>query len=278
MQYTGKIYICGTPIGNMSDASPRLKEVLSSVDIIFAEDTRVTSKLLSVLDINSKLKRMDQNTMEQQLNYVFELVSSGNNIAYCSDAGMPGVSDPGLQLINFAHEKDIAIEVIPGPSAAITAYVAAGFNKSNFYFMGFLPKKSSLRKKELESASNLNAALIIYESPNRLISCLTDISQVYPDSNVAVCRELTKLHEEINVGHAIDLIDNYQSRDSIKGEIVIVIDSCGKDYGHTNTNDAIALAQYLKDCGCKSSEISQALNIAYKIPKNQAYDLSLQVK
>lgn len=273
----GKITICSTPIGNTGDITQRVKQALELSDLIYAEDTRVSAKLLSVYNIKTPLYRLDQNTIKKDALKVINQAKEGLKIAYCSDAGMPGVSDPGIYLIKLAHKHNIDVDVLPGPTAAITAYVASGFENANFYFAGFLPKKYGDKSSSLKNLKVINGVIIIYESPKRLLATLEAISQVFSTEEVSVCRELTKIHEEIKIGTAVELLKDFQARDSVKGEIVICINNHA-DQQNFEDHDLIDLAEFLAKKSLKTPEISTALIKAFKIGKNQAYDIALKVK
>ena len=193
----GKLIICPTPIGNLGDMTDRTIKALSAADVVCAEDTRVTGKLLAALGIEKRLERLDEALIGDRAAHIARRVVDGEVIAYCSDAGMPGVSDPGLRLVRAAREAGAPVEVLPGATAAATAYVASGCVCPRFYFGGFFPRKAAERETVLESLRALDAALIFYESPNRIASALQAAAEAYPLREAAVCRELTKLHEEI---------------------------------------------------------------------------------
>lgn len=278
MENKSKIIICGTPIGNLSDSSNRLVDTLKNVDVIYAEDTRVTSKLLNYFKIKTPIKRLDENLMEKNVNKIIDEVCLGKLIAYCSDAGMPGVSDPGLKLVSCARKANVQVEVLPGPTAAITAYVASGFTNQNFYFGAFLPRKATELKQTLNDLSKLKAVLIFYESPNRLNSSLKLIAEVLPAAQIAVCRELTKVHEEVVTGCSVDVYKQFESRKSIKGEIVICIDSAGIDEEPIDSSKVIALANKLHLQGLKSTTIAEILRDAFNISKNEAKKAAIDAK
>ena len=222
----GKLVICPTPLGNLGDMTVRALEALRAADVVCAEDTRVTGKLLAALGIEGKrLERLDENLVGERADEITARVLAGETIVYCSDAGMPGVSDPGLRLVRAAHEAGAPVEVLPGPTAVATAYVASGTTSTNFYFGGFFPRKDAARKQLLDSLKDLDAALVFYESPNRLVSALASIGESLPYREIAVCRELTKLHEEIVRGSIGEVKEQFESRESVKGEIVLVIDA-----------------------------------------------------
>ncbi|MBQ9001429.1 MAG: 16S rRNA (cytidine(1402)-2'-O)-methyltransferase, partial [Eggerthellaceae bacterium] len=223
----GKLVIVPTPIGNLADMPPRALDALREADAICAEDTRVTGKLLAALGVEGKrLERLDENVIADRTAEILARIAQGETIAYCTDAGMPGVSDPGLRLVAAARaaEPPMSVEVLPGPTAAATAYVASGTVSPTFYFGGFFPRKDTARSNLLERLRSLDAALIFYESPNRLVSALAAIAEAYPQREIAVARELTKVHEELVRGATAEVLAQFRDRPSIKGEIVLVID------------------------------------------------------
>ena len=285
----GKLIICPTPIGNLGDMPPRALDALLGADSICAEDTRVTGKLLAALGVSGKrLERLDENMMSRRVQEVIERIRGGEVIAYCTDAGMPGVSDPGLRLVRSAREADppIEVEVLPGPTAAATAYVASGCTAPAFYFGGFFPRKEGERREMLERLRDLDAALIFYESPNRLEDALASIEEALPARIVSVCRELTKIHEEVVRG-PVSIVRNIfaeraQGSGGIKGEIVIVIDGPNEDERVAETADALAngatRASDLLAAGLRPKEAARQLAAELGIPRNKAYDLVLQAR
>ena len=279
----GKLVICPTPLGNLGDVTLRTLEALRMADVICAEDTRVTGKLLAALGIEGKrLERLDENLMGRRAESIIERVQSGETIAYCSDAGMPGVSDPGIRLVRVAHEVGAPVEVLPGPTAVATAYVASGIASDHFYFGGFFPRKRGERAQLLESLASLDAALVFYESPNRIVSALESIALQFPHREVAVCRELTKLHEEIARGIAVELANEFSQRDVVKGEIVIVIGPATEEEllatkqaaGSSATDRAIAmLAQ-----GETPKSVAKAIAAEFGLSRNEAYQIVLELQ
>ena len=260
---------------------PRALEALRAADVVCAEDTRVTGKLLAALGVEGKrLERLDENVIGQRAAGIVERVRAGETIAYCTDAGMPGVSDPGLRLVRAAREAGVPVEVLPGPTAAATAYVASGSAASAFYFGGFLPRKDAARRSLLESLRSLDAALIFYESPNRLVGALKSVEAVFPTRTVAVCRELTKLHEEVLCGHAGDVRGILESRDAVKGEVVIVIDPAGEAEVQAGASEvrerAAERAAELAAQGVRPRQIARQLADELGIPRNEAYDIALR--
>jgi 16S rRNA (cytidine1402-2'-O)-methyltransferase len=222
----GLLSICATPIGNLGDITLRVIEALGSADIIYAEDTRVSRKLLTHLDIHTRLERCDENTVQQRLPRIIDELRLGRRVAYVSDAGTPGVSDPGMQLVAATRAAGLAVEVLPGASALLTAWVAAGFTAPGLYFGGFLPRKEGQIKATLEQLAALDAVSVFYESPHRTARSLAIIAQVFPEREVVLARELTKLHEEVLRGPAPDIaaqIDQRSQAQPMRGEVALVI-------------------------------------------------------
>ena len=237
--------------------------------------------MLAALGIKGKrLERLDENTVGKRAEQVIERVLAGERIAYCSDAGMPGVSDPGQRLVQAARKAGAPVEVLPGPTAAVTAYVASGCNNNTFYFGGFFPRKDTARKQLLESLSSLDAALIFYESPNRILATLKAVADAFPTRTCTVCRELTKLHEEVAIGTASELHELFAARSKVKGEIVLVIEGPTEAEQSAHAEDALTRAETeasrLASEGRSPKEITKHLVAAYRIPRNQAYALALK--
>ncbi|MBR3159742.1 MAG: 16S rRNA (cytidine(1402)-2'-O)-methyltransferase [Atopobiaceae bacterium] len=214
----------GTPIGNLEDASPRVLATLRQADVLLCEDTRVTSKLLARFGIRVSLMRCDQNVIAARVDGVLDRVEAGERVAFVSDAGMPGVSDPGQQLVDAALERGLPVEVIPGPSAVTCALVASGLPMDHFFFEGFLPRKAGARARRLGELSQVPGALVVYESPHRVVATLASIAEVLPARRVALVRELTKLHEEVVRELAPELVRRVAEGPEVRGECVIVIE------------------------------------------------------
>lgn len=184
----GKLSIVATPIGNLGDITQRALEVLERADCVCAEDTRVTGKLLAAYGIENRLERCDENIIAHRSASLVERMQAGECIAFCSDAGMPGVSDPGLVLVDACREAGIPVEVLPGASAVPAAIAAAGFNGTAFYFGGFLPRKEKACEELLGSLKALDATLVFYESPHRVAASVRTIARVLAGRRVALCR------------------------------------------------------------------------------------------
>lgn len=222
------LYIVATPIGNLGDFSPRAAEVLASVDYIACEDTRTSGKLLSAYEINKPKFSFHQHNEHHKTEHLLNLLRAGNSVALISDAGMPGISDPGFLAVRAAKKEGFTVTVIPGPDAATTALAASGLPSDKFVFEGFLPHKKG-RQKRLAELAEEERTLIIYESPQRLVKLLTELTEHFGGQRLAaVARELTKAFEEVVRGTAEELLQEFSGRASVKGEVVVIV--AGKNY------------------------------------------------
>lgn len=280
---SGKLIVVPTPLGNLGDMTVRALEALRAADTVCAEDTRVTGKLLSAFDISKRLERLDEVLVGQRAGAIAQRVIDGEVIAYCSDAGMPGVSDPGMRLVRACRAAGAPVEVLPGPTAVATAYVASGCENARFYFGGFFPRKDGERRSALDAVRALDAALVYYESPNRLVPALAVIAEVFPLREVAVCRELTKLHEEVFRGPAADVRDEFARRaeeGSIKGEIVLVIDGPSEAEAVATAaaaaSDASSRAAELVAEGMRTKEVAKKIASEFGIARNEAYEIAME--
>ncbi len=277
----GRLVICPTPIGNLGDMTLRTLEELRAADVVCAEDTRVTGKLLAHFGIEKRLERLDEATITHQAAHVAERVASGETIAFCSDAGMPGVSDPGARLIEAAQQAGCDVMVLPGASAASTAYVASGFNNPRYYFGGFFPRKAGERHAVLEGLKSLDAVLVFYESPRRIADALSVVAEVLPHREVAVCRELTKLHEEVFRASAPDAAAEFARRDTeegVRGEIALVIGPPTADEEQASAEESAAsaaerAAELLSAGELSRKDIVRTLRDEFGISRNEAYEL-----
>jgi 16S rRNA (cytidine1402-2'-O)-methyltransferase len=216
------LFVVATPIGNLEDITFRAVRVLAEADLIAAEDTRKTRVLLSRYSLNTPMTSYHKFNIKAKTPQLIDLLRQGQNIALVTDAGMPGISDPGYELIKGAVDQNIRVEPIPGPSAAITALAVSGLPTDRFVFEGFLPKKPGKKTKKLEQLKKEPGTIIIYESPYRLVKTLEDIKQVMGERQVAVCRELTKKFEEIVRGKTSEVLEKFRNKKP-RGEIVLII-------------------------------------------------------
>lgn len=221
----GKIYLVATPIGNLSDISMRAIETLKNVDIIACEDTRNTIRLLNHFEIKGHLTSYHEYNKIDKAYELCEKVKEGNNIAFVSDAGMPAISDPGYELVDIAYKEGLEVTVVPGASAVVSALAISGISSRRFAFEGFLPADKNEKKEILTELSQESRTIILYEAPHRLLKTLKELFEYMGDRNIAIVREITKLHEEVLSGKLADIIADYESEKiAIRGEYVLVIE------------------------------------------------------
>lgn len=222
---SGILYLVATPIGNLDDITLRAIRILQEVDMIVAEDTRQTLKLLNRLDIQKHLTSYHRHSTEEKGKEIIHGLKSGKNIAFVSDAGTPVISDPGEEIVKLALEENIKIIPIPGPCALVAALIASGIDATEFIFIGFLPLNKKTRIEKLEEIESANKTIILYEAPHKLKATLEDLSEVTKNRKIVLARELTKIHEEFITGTAKELLEKMQY---IKGEFVIIIEKSAK--------------------------------------------------
>jgi 16S rRNA (cytidine1402-2'-O)-methyltransferase len=226
----GALYIVGTPIGHLQDLSPRAKEILEQVDVIAAEDTRHTRKLLTRFDIAKPLVSYHEHNRKTRGPQLIERILGGESVALVSDAGMPGIADPGEELVREALERDIPVIPVPGPNAAITALVASGIRPVPFVFLGFLPRTPKDRERELSRWKETEATLVCYEAPHRVVATLEAVRRVLGDRRIALARELTKAHEEWLRGTAGECLAHLTEHPP-RGEYTLVIEGADASTG-----------------------------------------------
>ena len=219
---SGMLYVVATPIGNLNDISLRALEVLKSADVIAAEDTRHSGNLLRHFEIRKPLVSYHEHNEAMRSEELAERMAGGENVALITDAGMPGLSDPGARLIRKCIERDLPFTIIPGASSILTALAGSGFSLEKFCFRGFLPVKSGQRERELRAAAEREETTVFFESPYRIVKTLTASAEIMPDRQLCVARELTKKFEEFRRGTAAELLAHYTAHPA-KGEITLVI-------------------------------------------------------
>jgi len=220
--------IVPTPIGNLDDITYRAVKILQSCDLILAEDTRTSGRLLKHLEVETSMRPFHAHNEHKVVNSYIDMIAAGQHIALISDAGTPGISDPGFLLIRAAVEAGLEVSCLPGANAFIPALVASGLPCDKFYFEGFLPHKKG-RMTRHKHLATLPCTFILYESPHRLVKCLKELNEhCGPDRKVCVAREISKLHEEVTTDTAAQLLADYSSRPSVKGEIVVVVEGSTK--------------------------------------------------
>ncbi len=263
------IYFCPTPIGNLGDITLRTIEILKSVDMIFAEDKRVTVKLLNHYDIKAELRTYHKFNESEMSEKIIENIDD-KDIALVTDAGMPGISDPGAILVKKLIEEDIDFRVLPGPNAALTALVLSGLDTEHFLFYGFTSSKSSARKKEFENLRNLKFTLIFYEAPHRIKDFLKDIYEVFGDRKISISREITKVFEETIRSTTLEILEKDITD---KGEFVICLEGKTEE----ETYDIRELLEEELKKGIKKSQAVKEVAKKYNIPKNDVYKESLDL-
>lgn len=276
MNDSGKLYVVGTPIGNLSDFSPRGIETLEKVDYIAAEDTRVTLRLLTHFGIKKPMLSYYKPHEAEKSAKILALLAEGNTVALVSDAGMPCISDPGVYLVQKCYEQGVAVEVIPSCNAAIAAVAISGIDTLRFAFEGFLPVPKKERSERLDEIKSLPHTLIFYEAPHKLTKTLEDMKNAFGgDRYCALCRELTKLHEEVIRGTLDELCAYYETTEP-RGEYVIVVAGAEKKADEKLTlEQAAELARQLILGGEKMSEACKKAAKETGYPKQEIYKLVL---
>lgn len=266
----GKLYVVATPIGNLEDITLRAINVLKNVDLIAAEDTRHTLKLLNHLEISKPLISYHRHNEELRVDVLIEKLKEGQDIALVSDAGTPGICDPGEEIVKRCIEEGIEIISIPGACAIINALVCSGLDTKEFIFIGFLPLNKKLRKNKLEEIKQSTKTIIIYEAPHKLKTTLLDLKSFIGNRKIVLARELTKIHEEFIRGEIDDIISRV---DELKGEMVILIEKAevnDNDFDYNN----ITLEEHYKiyeEQGLDKKEIIKKIAKDRKVNKNEIY-------
>ncbi len=269
----GKLYICGTPIGNLDDITFRVLETLREVDMIAAEDTRRTSKLLNYFEIDNSLTSYHEHNEKVKAQKLLSRLEEGDTIALVSDAGMPGISDPGQEIIKRAIEKGIEVIPVPGPTAVSSALVVSGLPMNSFVFEGFVPRKGDKRQEFINRLQKETRTTILYESPYRLRSTLKNLKTILTTRKIAVVREISKVHEEKLYGRVSEVLSKLEGKD-IKGEIVIVIEGREdvkiEDMGWEELSILEHLELMIENGYTKKEAIKKVARIR-ELPKKQVY-------
>ncbi len=263
----GKLYIVGTPIGNLDDITIRAVEILKKVDVILAEDTRQTLKLLNHFEISKHMISYHRHNEDDKIEKIVEILNSGKNLALVSDAGMPIISDPGQNLVKYLVKNNYDIEVVPGVTALITAIVKSGLDSTRFTFEGFLSVNKKQRKERLKSLVNETRTMIFYEAPHKILSTLKDMYEYFGNRDICIARELTKIHEEYRYTNFKDAIINIEEN-GIKGEIVLVISGASEDKINEEKNKEIEqinslelVKEYMKNGDTKKDAIKKVAKL-----------------
>ena len=268
----GTLFVVGTPIGNLEDLTPRAARILGQVDLVAAEDTRVTRRLLNHLGVKTTLVSYNENNRRERLPTLLEALASGD-VALVTDAGMPGISDPGTELVAKAADEGAAVEAVPGPSAITTAIAVSGLPGNDFLFLGFLPRKRRERLSRLRDQVDSPHTLVMFEAPHRVLAALADISEALGDRRISVCRELTKLHEEVFRGTVSEAITHFPSP---RGEFVLVVQG-NPAPSHVSDPDASQLAAArdrlaeLRTQGITPKDAVSQVSAGFGLPRNTVY-------
>lgn len=273
------LYIVGTPIGNLKDMTYRAVETLGSVDFIAAEDTRVTQKLLLHFNIRKPLVSYHEHNRKYAGDVIIERITAGETCAVVTDAGMPCISDPGEDLVRLCAERGIPTEVIPGPTALVSALALSGLDTSVFKFYGFPSTAKNSRKEMFEEAAAEHATLIFYEAPHKLMATLSDFLYYFGDRRITLCRELTKLHEEIIRTTLSEAVGLYDEKNKPRGEYVLIVEGSKPAPPQDITlEDAAKQARKLTDSGIKLAEACKTIARDTGFSKSEIYNAVLNGK
>ena len=269
----GRLYVVGTPIGNLDDFSPRAVAVLRQVSLILCEDTRHTRKLLTHFAIETATESFHEHNEDAKGERLLERVERGESLALVSDAGMPLVSDPGYAIVRLARERGVIVEPVPGPFAGILALVASGIAPLPFMFFGFAPHRHAERLDFYRDVADRRVTSIVYESPERIVDSLRDALETLGDVECTVGREMTKLHEEFIHGKVSEVIETMAGRDSIRGEITIVFAAATQQRSATSPEVIAAEFERLRASGMRRNDAIKAVAETFGLRKNEVYKL-----
>ena len=267
----GTLYIVATPIGNLEDITLRALRILKEVDLISAEDTRQTLKLLNHFEINKPLISYHRHNEETKSDILIEKLQNGENIALVSDAGTPGICDPGEEVIKKAIEKGVNVIPIPGACAMINALIASGISTKEFSFLGFLPLNKKLRKEKLNEIKNINKTIILYEAPHKILNTISDLENILENRQVVFAREITKIHEEFIRGTIKEVKEKIEN---LKGEFVIIIEGNKNLENIENKLNLLTINEhynYYESNGYSKKEIIKLIAKDRNVSKNEIY-------
>ncbi len=269
---SGTLYVVGTPIGNLGDISPRALDTLESCDFIAAEDTRVALKLLNHFGIKKQLVSYHEHNRFERGESILSRLIAGENCAVVTDAGMPAISDPGEDLVKLCHEHSVKVESVPGPCAFSTALAISGMPAGRFTFEGFLSMNKPSRKKHLLSLVDEQRTMIFYEAPHKLPATLKDMAEAFGNRNIAIVRELTKIHEEVIRTTLFDAAEQYADG-HLKGEMVIIIEGAKPEESEVTLEEAAELARSIAEGGASKSDAAKQAAKQTGFKKGDIYKL-----
>lgn len=272
------LYICPTPIGNLEDITLRTLRILQEVDLVLAEDTRHTGQLLHHFQINRPLESLHEHNEKAKTQRILDLLKQGKLVALVSDAGMPGISDPGAFLIRETIDAGLPLEVLPGANAALVGFLQSGFTSPHFLFYGFLPRRRKDRIRVLGDLKDLSYPIIFYEAPHRLKEMLGDLLTVLGDRTISISRELTKRFEETRRGHISELIAHFAANEP-RGEFVVTINGGEpKQAEEQNEDDILHLLEHMMSSGLSRRTAIEQVSEKHRLPKNQVYEIALRLR
>lgn len=273
---TGTLYITATPIGNLEDITFRAVRILKSVDLIAAEDTRRSARLLKHYGITTPMTSYHDYTEPKKRAGLLRRIAAGKEIALISDAGTPGISDPGYRLIAEALPQGIEVIAVPGPSVLTAALSVAGLPTDAFYFRGYLPNRAAGRRKILKVLADRRETIVLYESPHRIVATLADMRDLLGDRRIAVCREMTKLHEEIFRGSMEKALTHFTALEKVRGEFTLVVEGAATEILRPAVQDlAEEIAETMKREGVTRKEAVRRVAEKFRVPKKEVYRASM---
>ena len=273
----GTLYIVATPIGNLNDLSPRASETLATADFIAAEDTRVTAKLLNRFSIKTPLISYYEHNKKQKGEYILSRLLSGENCALVTDAGTPAISDPGVDLVDLCLSNGIAVRAVAGPSAIIAALSISGMNCGRFCFEGFLSTSKKSREAHLKETALEKRTMVFYEAPHKLVRTLKDMLQYYGDRKIALCRELTKIHEETERTTLSLALEKYSATPP-RGEFVLIVEGCPETPAQQEDSDLLDDVKALVEKGESLSSAVKEVSSLRNISKNELYRMAVRAE
>ena len=273
----GTLYIVATPIGNLNDLSPRASETLATADFIAAEDTRVTAKLLNRFSIKTPLISDYEHNKKQKGEYILSRLLSGENCALVTDAGTPAISDPGVDLVDLCLSNGIAVRAVAGPSAIIAALSISGMNCGRFCFEGFLSTSKKSREAHLKETALEKRTMVFYEAPHKLVRTLKDMLQHYGDRKIALCRELTKIHEETERTTLSLALEKYSATPP-RGEFVLIVEGCPETPAQQEDSEPLDDVKALVEKGESLSSAVKEVSSLRNISKNELYRMAVRAE
>jgi len=271
----GTLVLCATPIGNLSDLSDRAAEALTNADVVFAEDTRRTAKLLQHIGATTRMKSFHAHNEKSRLGELASHLEEGHMVVLVSDAGMPTVSDPGVSAVSVAVEIGAEVTVVPGPSAVVTALAISGFDGDRFVFEGFLPRKGAERSRVIKAIGSEGRTVVFFSAPHRLLKDLADIlTHTYPDREVVLGRELTKLHEEVWRGGLESAVTHWSGIPKVRGEITVVV--AGASAVEPDLDEAARVVERPPDQGIPTSDAVREVALTTGVRPRELYEQTLR--